>query len=293
MSEPLVLITGAAGQVGQALLDLAPAFPCFRLLPASRQALDITDPGVVDRFFSAHPVRYCINCAAYTAVDKAETEPEQARLVNVDGTANLARACRHRGAALLHLSSDYVYHNALNRPLKEDDPTEPAGVYARTKLEGERQAMTLHHQTMVIRSSWIYGISGQNFVKTMLRLGRERGQLRVVYDQVGAPTYAADLARALLIIVEQIDRGLAGWPGIYNYANEGVTSWYDFSKAIFEISGTECRVEPVLSRDFPTPAKRPHFSVLDKEKIKSTFGLDIPQWRESLHRCLKQFHSPE
>ena len=292
MSKPVILIPGSAGQVGRALLNLAQAFPDFQFLPVTREELNIGDAGSVDRFFTGRRIDYCINCAAYTAVDKAESEPEQARLVNVTGAANLARACSRSGAPLLHLSSDYVYHNSLNRPLREDDPTEPAGVYAQTKLEGERLALELHEQTLVVRSSWIYGISGHNFVRTMLRLGRERSHLRVVYDQIGAPTYAHDLARALLTITEKIHQGqiTAGrWPGVYNYANEGVTSWFDFSVAIFELCHLKCQVEAIESKDFPTPAKRPSFSVLNKEKIKSTFNLEIPHWRASLINCLAQF----
>ena len=286
-----ILITGAAGQVGRELIARQDDFPGMTFFPAGRATLDITDPEAADRFLELHSIDYCINCAAYTAVDKAEAEPETARRVNVEGAAMLARACARHGTALIHLSSDYVYHNSLNRPLLEDDPTTPRGTYARTKLEGDRKVTELHPQSVIVRTSWIYAPFGKNFVTTMLQLGREREEIRVVYDQIGTPTYAQDLALALLHMIERREEGSikkGEWPGIYHYANEGVTSWYDFAASIFEQCCINCRVHPIESKDFLTPAERPPFSLLNKRKIKNTFGLQIPHWRKSLQDCLER-----
>lgn len=287
--QKTILITGASGQVGQELQVLASQFPDFQFLFTNRDVLDIADKAAVQAFFESHPIDYCINCAAYTAVDKAESEPDVAYHINVKGVMNLAEACKNIGAILIHLSSDYVYHNLNCTPLKESDPTFPQSVYAQTKLDGEQAALNIHEQTMVIRTSWVYSSFGHNFVKTMLRLGKERPALRVVYDQIGTPTYARDLAQVLLDIIQKaendiVDRNLL--QGIYNYSNEGVTSWYDFAKAIFEISKIDCKVTPIETKDYPTPAKRPPFSVLHKNKIKTAFGVEIPHWREGLKRCL-------
>lgn len=219
-------------------------------------------------------------------MDKAESEPEQAHLVNVESVANLAEACKNVGASLIHFSSDYVYHNGQNTPLKETDATNPQSVYAKTKLEGEAAAGT----AMVIRTSWVYSSFGNNFVKTMLRLGKERPELRVVYDQIGAPTYARDLAKATLDILQKVEKGEVErslLQGIYNYSNEGVTSWYDFAQAIFEINNIDCKVIPIETKDYPTPAARPPYSVLHKAKIKAAFGLEILHWREGLLKCLE------
>lgn len=286
-----VLVTGAGGQVGRALQEIQEHFPGLRLLAAGRDQLDLADPNAARRFLHAHTVDFCIHAAAYTAVDRAESEPEMAHRVNAAGSGYLAAACAEAGAPLIYLSSDYVYHNTLNRPLREDDPTTPKGVYARAKLAGEQLAREAQPQTMIVRTSWVYSPFGSNFVHTMLRLGRQRPDVSVVYDQIGAPTYAHDLARALLTIIEQAAQGNIApdrWAAIYNYANEGVTSWYDFAVAIFEESGVNCRVFPIESKDYPTPAQRPSFSVLNKEKIKTNFGLTIPHWRQSLRHCLKR-----
>lgn len=285
----IILVTGATGQVGQELQAIASHFPDFQLLCTSRTELDIADKASVQLFFEANAIHYCINCAAYTAVDKAESEPEQAYNINVKGIMNLAEACKNIGATLIHLSSDYVYHNLNCTPLKENDPTFPQSVYAQTKLDGEQAALVIWQQTMVIRTSWVYSSFGHNFVKTMLRLGKERPELRVVYDQIGAPTYARDLAKAILDIItkvekEEVNRDLL--QSIYNYSNEGVTSWYDFAKAIFEISNIDCKVTPIETKDYPTPAARPPFSILHKTKIKGAFGLEIPHWRDGLKICL-------
>lgn len=285
-----ILVTGSNGQIGQELQFLASQFPDFHFHFVSRNKLDITDKTLINNLFNLQKIDYCINCAAYTAVDKAESEPELAYHINVRGVKNLAEACKNTGATLIHFSSDYVYHTAQNTPFQEDDPTSPQSVYAKTKLEGEAAAQAVATDVMIIRTSWVYSSFGHNFVKTMLRLGAERPELHVVFDQVGTPTYARDLAKAVLEIISkvaenQVDRSLLR--GVYHYSNEGVCSWYDFALAIFEMSNIDCKVQPIESMDYPTPAARPPYSVLNKAKIKSTFDLEIPHWRTSLVHCLE------
>jgi dTDP-4-dehydrorhamnose reductase len=279
-----ILVTGANGQLGNELRVLAALHPHLQYTYSDRAELDITNLDDVLAFFAEKNFAYCINCAAYTAVDKAEQEQELSFAINARGAAHLAQACAAHQATLIHISSDYVYHNTLNRPLQEEDPTTPQGIYAQSKLEGDELAIRHNPNTLVLRTSWVYSSFGHNFVKTMLKLGTERPELRIVYDQVGAPTYAADLAQ---VIVELIHSGKAkSNSGIYNYSNEGVTSWYDFARAIFAWSGIACRVLPIESKDYPTPASRPHYSLLNKAKFKTTFGLEIPHWQDSLIACL-------
>lgn len=284
-----ILITGAGGQLGREFMHLKDLFPGLDLLSADRLTLDIAHPERVAAFFDRHRIDYCINCAAYTGVDKAESEPAVARMVNVSAVESLALACKATGTRMVHFSTDYVYHNHQNIPFKEDDPTSPQGVYARTKLEGEQVALALHEETMIIRTSWVYAAEGHNFLNTMLRLGGERPLLGVVFDQVGTPTYACDLAQAVMTIIDKKENGLIDnslLKGVYHYSNEGVASWYDFALAIFEIAGIHCKVNPIETKDFPTPAARPPFSVLNKAKIKAAFDLEIPHWRNALARCL-------
>jgi dTDP-4-dehydrorhamnose reductase len=281
----LVLITGANGQIGRELQALQSEFPSIQFIPVDRATLDLTQSAEVERFLNETTFDACINCAAYTAVDKAEQEQELAYSINADAAEQLAKICQAKGAAFIHYSSDYVYNNGLDRPLLETDPTTPQSVYAQSKLAGDLRVMAAHQEALVFRTSWVYSSFGHNFVKTMLRLGKERDLLRIVNDQIGTPTYARDIARMTLQLL------LRGWPanqgGIYNYSNEGVCSWYDFTKAIFDLNGIGCKVEPIPSSEYPTPAARPHFSVLNKSKIKSAFGLDIPYWRDSLLECLE------
>ena len=287
----MILLTGANGQLGQCFRKLASRFPQYPFLFTSSADLDITDRRAVDRFFQQHRPSWCINCAAYTAVDKAESEPALARKINVAGTRHLARACAKAGIPLIHFSTDYVYHGAKNEPLRETDPVSPKGVYARTKLAGERAALAENPHTMVLRTSWVYAPHGHNFVRTMLRLAAERPEIRVVFDQIGTPTYAPDLAEAVMHIVQKVERqevALADFAGIWHYSNEGVASWYDFAHAIFSRTGAGTRLVPIETREFPTPARRPPFSVLNKAKVKAQFGLDIPHWQDSLERCLSE-----
>lgn len=286
-----ILITGAKGQVGQEIQVLSKYYNHFSFIFTGSSELDISDANAVTSFAKQQPFDYCINCAAYTAVDKAESQPELAKTVNVEGVKNLAKVCKDIGATLLNISTDYVYHNDhQNRPFREDDPTSPQGVYAATKLEGDNAALELLPNSIIVRTSWVYSSFGHNFVKTMLRLGENRDSLNVIYDQIGTPTYAKDLAQALLDIVTKLSKDemdLTKVRGVYHYSNEGVSSWYDFADAIFDIRKIDCKVNPIETKDYPTAAKRPPFSLLNKNKIKVTFGLKIPHWRESLKACLE------
>ena len=291
----MILVTGGHGQLGQCFQQIAAQHPKHAFIFNDFQELDITDRKAVNHFFEARrteKIRWCINCAAYTAVDKAETEPERAKQINVVGAKNLAAACAVQGIPFIHISTDYVYHNQQNTPFQEGDPVRPKSVYARTKLDGDlAAALRANPLTMVIRTSWVYSEFGHNFVKTMLRLGAEKPTLNVVFDQIGTPTYAPDLADAIwqiILKVENMRIEPEAIAGVWHYSNEGVTSWYDFAQAIMEIKNLPCRVMPIETKDFPTPAQRPPFSVLNKGKIKAAFGLDIPHWRESLKRCLAE-----
>lgn len=289
-----ILITGGNGQLGQCFRQLARRYSPWKFSFADIDDIDITNRKAVFAFFrSFQPddLRWCINCAAYTAVDKAENEPLQARRINVGGAKNLAEACATSGIPLVHLSTDYVYHNRQNTPFLETDPVSPKSVYARTKLAGDRAALKANPLTMIVRTSWVYSAFGNNFVKTMLRLGAERPELKVVFDQIGTPTYAPDLAVAILAIIRKVEEKELppeSVRGVWHYSNEGVTSWYDFAQAIFDLKKLPCKLLPIETRDFPTPAARPPFSVLNKGKIKKSFGLEIPHWRESLIKCLRE-----
>lgn len=284
----MILVTGAIGQLGKELQLLATNNSTFDFLFVDSKTLDITDKTAIDQLFQQYHFNYCINCAAFTAVDDAEIMEEKAHLVNVVGVNHLAKACKNHGTQLIHISTDYVYHSEnINRPYREDDATNPQGVYAATKLEGDELIMLMLDNAVILRTSWVYSSFGNNFVKTMLRLGRKLEQLRVIYDQIGTPTYARDLAAAILHIIKQIEqKKVSNFGGIYHYSNEGVTSWYDFALSIFEIKNIDIEVHPIETKDYPTPATRPHFSVMNKEKIRTAFDLQIPHWRKSLIDCL-------
>jgi dTDP-4-dehydrorhamnose reductase len=279
-----IVVTGAGGQLGQELQVLASTFPSFDFVFADRHRLPINDPARVSAFFNEYQPDWCVNCAAYTAVDKAESEKEAAFGINGDAPGYLARACRSAGARLIHISTDYVFDGSSATPLKEDDNTAPINIYGASKLEGERQALQIHPEgTVIIRTSWVYSRFGGNFVKTMIRLMTERPAINVVNDQIGSPTYAADLAGAILHIINAAHFV----PGIYNYSNEGEISWYDFALGIRELIGSSCAVGPIASVNYPTPARRPHYSLLDKSLIKKTYGISIPDWHASLAMCIK------
>ncbi|HXO74280.1 MAG TPA: dTDP-4-dehydrorhamnose reductase [Puia sp.] len=280
-----IIVTGAGGQLGQELQVLAGAFPLFDFVFADRNQLPVNDPVRVSAFFDEYRPDWCINCAAYTAVDKAESEKEAAFGINGDAPGYLARACRNTGARLVHISTDYVFDGNSATPLREDDGTDPVNIYGASKLEGEKQALQIHPDgTVIIRTSWVYSEFGNNFVKTMIRLMTERAAINVVNDQIGSPTYAADLAAAILHII----KASHFVPGIYNYSNEGEISWYDFALAIHKLIGSSCTVSPIASVDYPTPARRPHYSLLDKSLIKKTYDIHIADWHASLAICIRR-----
>jgi dTDP-4-dehydrorhamnose reductase len=284
-----ILITGAYGQLGNEIKVLSVAFPGWQFLFTDVDTLDITNESALEIWFQMNKPGFVVNCAAYTAVDKAETDVETANKVNALAPKLLGKYSKKFDAKLIHISTDYVFDGEAFSPYSETDPVNPKSVYGETKLQGEQNCFEENPESVIIRTSWLYSSFGNNFVKTMLRLGVERGQLKVVFDQVGTPTYAADLANAILSVIQISEKVPEKFvPGIYHYSNEGVASWYDFAKAIFEISGVKCDVSPVRSVEFPTPAKRPNYSVMDKSKIKNTFGITIPFWRDSLKDCIQK-----
>jgi dTDP-4-dehydrorhamnose reductase len=282
-----ILVTGAYGQLGNELKELSETYPNWQFLFTDVDSLDISNEWEVDVFFQEKKPDFVLNCAAYTAVDKAENEIQSALKVNAFAPGILASAAKKQKAGFIHISTDYVFNGLTFKPYEEFDSVNPESVYGKTKLAGEHSVKSGNPDSIIIRTSWLYSSFGNNFVKTMLRLGQEREMLKVVYDQVGTPTYAADLARAILQITE-IYRNQTGKyvPGVYHYSNEGIASWYDFAITIFELARIDCKVLPVLTEEFPTAAKRPHYSVLNKSKIKTTFNLEIPYWKESLKICL-------
>lgn len=279
-----VLITGANGQLGNEM-RLVAATDAERVYHFTDVAeLDVCDEEAIERFVVEHAIDCIVNCAAYTNVNKAEEDAELCDKLNHLAPANLARVAAKHGASLIHVSTDYVFNGQHYIPYKEDDDTCPNSVYGTTKLAGEQAIQALCADAVIIRTAWLYSTFGNNFVKTMLRLGSERAELGVVFDQIGTPTYARDLARAIHHII-----GNGVVPGIYHYSNEGVCSWYDFTKAIFELGGiTTCALKPLHTDEYPTPAARPHYSVLDKTKIKQTYGVEVPYWMDSLRECIKQ-----
>ena len=273
----VVLVTGSNGQLGQSLQFIAPNYPNTNFIFCSSSELDVTNLENCQSIFSKKQPKYCINAAAYTAVDKAESEPEKAHLINVVGAKNLAEVCKKHNTILLHISTDFVFDGNAPKPYTENDFTKPTGVYGQTKLDGEKAIQEIWSKHFIIRTSWVYSQFGNNFMKTMLRLASERTSLSVVNDQIGTPTNAVDLAEALVQIVLNNNQY-----GIYNFSNEGQCSWYDFAKKIFEINHVNIDLKAIPTSDFPTPAERPKYSVLDKSKIKSTFGITIKTWEESL-----------
>ena len=261
-------------------------YPQFDFEFTDLAELDITSRQACVEYLRECQPGFIINCAAYTAVDKAETDSEKARLLNIDAVANLTEASKQAGAALIHISTDYVFDGTAHRPYRESDAPCPQSEYGRSKLEGEKLALS-YANTMVVRTAWLYSSFGNNFVKTMIRLGRERSDLNVVCDQIGSPTCAADLASALLQIIAAVASGEKAFvPGIYHYSNEGVCSWYDFASAIMDLAGLNCRVHPVETEAYPTPARRPAFSVLNKSKIKTVYGIEINRWETSLRKLI-------
>lgn len=281
-----VLVTGSKGQLGNELGKLADRFPDFNFFYTDVDTLDLTDLDAVTTWFDQNKPVVCLNCAAYTAVDKAEDDRELAMLVNKTAVANLAKNCTRHNALLIHVSTDYVFNGLNHKPYNENDQTAPISYYGLTKLEGEVAVNQFANRLLIVRTSWLYSIYGNNFVKTMIRLGKERDSLGVVFDQIGTPTFAGDLAEALLIAASRFyDKEVKE---IYHYSNEGVISWYDFAKAIMEDAGLSCEVKAIESKDFPTKTNRPFYSVLNKTKIKNQLQIEVPYWRDSLRKMIQE-----
>ena len=277
-----ILITGANGQLGCELQKLIPLYPQFRFFPTDVDTLDLCDKGAIESFLKKNRIDFIINCAAYTAVDKAEDDIALCYRINRDAVQNLAEAAGGN-VKIIHISTDYVFDGTSDRPLRETDKTNPQSVYGKSKLEGEQILLKIATDSIIIRTAWLYSSFGNNFVKTMIRLGKEKESLNVVNDQIGTPTNAADLAKAILQIIEKSEKEGEFQSGIYHYSNEGVCSWYDFCLKIHELAGIKtCKVHPVSTAEYPTRAVRPAYSVLDKTKIKKVFHLAIPDWKESL-----------
>ena len=279
-----ILITGCNGQLGNEMQLLEKDYPQHKFYNTDVAELDITDQAAIDSFVADNEIDGIVNCAAYTAVDKAESSKELCTSLNTVAPAYLAAAVEKRGGWIVQVSTDYVFNGKAHTPYKEDDTPSPDSVYGSTKLAGELGVQKFCKRSMIIRTAWLYSTFGNNFVKTMIRLGKEKQQLGVIFDQIGTPTYAGDLAIAIMTAIE---KGIV--PGVYHFSNEGVISWYDFTKAIHRIAGiTTCHVLPLHTSEYPTPANRPSYSVLDKTKIKQTYDIEIPYWEESLAKCIEK-----
>jgi len=277
-----ILISGGSGQLAQSFSSIKTSYPEFEILLLDKFQLDITSVESLEKNIDLFQPDFFINCAAYTAVDLAETHSETAYKINVKAIENIGKICAIKKIPVIHFSSDYVYHNNQNFPLKEKDPTHPKGIYAKTKLEGELKLLESQPNSLVIRTSWVYSNFGKNFFHTILRLGKEKKELRIVADQIGTPTFAPELAEKTMEILTK-NLGF----GVYNYSPEGVCSWYDFAMEILEMGKISIPVFPISTLEFSAPAPRPHFSVMDKTKIKTTFGIEIPHWKNGLKQCFK------
>ncbi len=287
---PTIAVIGASGQLGQQFVFMSQFYPMLDFLFFDSTEVDITQPAELAATLDEYDINFVVNCAAYTLVDKAEEEQEKAYLINASGAGYLAAYCRKEEIILLHFSSDYVYHNELNRPLTESDPVSPKGVYAQSKLAGEQQIVDAWDKYLIFRTSWLYSPDGNNFLKSIIRAAKEKDELRVVYDQIGAPTYARDLASKSLRIINGISEGdfsIEDVAGVYNVANAGVTSWYDFTIAILQRAKITCPVKPILSHEYITAASRPHYSVLDQSKFNTVFGFPLAHWTKGLDKCIK------
>ena len=278
-----ILVTGSNGQLGSEMVALQPQETHHQWFNLDINELDITDKNAVEQFVVNNKIDGIINCAAYTNVDKAEEDVALCYKVNRDAPQYLAQAIEKVGGFIIHISTDYVFDGTNNIPYTEQDKPNPVTIYGKSKIEGEQYVCESCKQHIIIRTAWVYSSYGKNFVKTMIKLGKEKPSLGVIFDQIGSPTYARDLAKAIITIVNQ---GII--PGIYNFSNEGVISWYDFTKHIHQLANiTSCKVAPIHTADYPTLAQRPHFSVLDKTKIKNTYNIEIPYWRDSLEKCIQ------
>ena len=282
-----ILVTGSNGQLGKELKKISASFPQFEFIFLSKEDLPIHHFEMARHYFNTYGPQYLINCAAYTAVDRAEQEKDRAFQVNAEAVGVLAAICKEHQCKFIHISTDYVFDGTASVPYKEDSPTNPQSAYGASKLEGEKQVWQFNPDSIIIRTSWVYSEFGKNFVRTMLKLLQEKDEINVVNDQLGSPTYAADLAEAILQIIETIHHSpLTIHRGIYNFSNTGVICWYDLAIAIKEITGSKCKINPIPTSQYPTAAKRPAYSVLDTSKIKETFGIQLKDWKESLTSCL-------
>ncbi|XOB61346.1 dTDP-4-dehydrorhamnose reductase [Campylobacterota bacterium DY0563] len=280
-----ILVTGSNGQLGSEIKALSKDYS-YNFFFASKDKLDISNKDELAQLIEKNDFNVIINCAAYTAVDKAEEDYDNANRINNNAVRNLAQISKEKDIKLIHISTDYVFDGENFKPYVEDDKTNPKGVYGETKLAGEKTMLEVNPlNSIIIRTSWVYSYFGNNFVKTMLRLGEQKDSLGVIFDQVGTPTYAKDLAKAILDIVPTIKNDKVE---IYNYSNEGVLSWYDFAKEIMKMAKLNCKINPLETKDYPTPAKRPHYSLLNKAKIKKDFKINIPYWKDSLDDCLRR-----
>lgn len=278
-----ILITGSHGQLGNEMQQAAARFPAFRFIYTDVEELDICNKAALDAFVKANAVNVIVNCAAYTAVDKAEDDVELCYKINAEAVRNIGEVAHQNGLKVVHVSTDYVFDGTNYMPYSEDQAVSPNTVYGKSKLAGEQALMETCEQAVILRTAWLYSSFGNNFVKTMIKLGTERDSLNVIFDQIGSPTYAADLADAILKLLSHP----VFVPGIYHFSDEGVCSWYDFTKTIHRIAGITCDVHPIETKDYPARTPRPHYSVLNKAKIKTTYGIVIPHWEESLERCMK------
>lgn len=286
-----VLVTGANGQLGSEIKDCQHNFKELNVVYADLQDVDICDIDTVNNFVTKHSIKAVINCAAYTAVDKAEEDAEAAKKVNTEGVFNLVKAMENVNGKIIHISTDYVFDGTKSLPYDEEDTVSPIGVYGKTKREGELAVINSSLEGIVIRTSWLYSAYGNNFVKTMMRLGKEKERLNVIFDQIGTPTFAGDLANICLAILSNEQNRIDKAGKVYHFSNEGVASWYDFATAVMKINKLDCEVLPIETKDYPTLAKRPHYSVLNKTKIKKNFKITIPYWRDSLEGCILKLNS--
>lgn len=290
MADQQILVTGSDGQLGNELRTLEPYFSDFQFTFTDYNSLDVTNAKAVSDILREQQFQWLINCAAYTAVDKAEEDREKAFAINSEAVEHLAKSAVAVGTRFIHISTDFVFDGAKASPYVEEDRPRPEGVYAASKREGEAWSLEYHPQSYVLRTSWLYSSFGNNFAKTMMRLGADRDELGVVYDQVGTPTYARDLAEVIVKIIRS-EKPLE--PGLYHFSNEGVASWYDFARAVMEFADLDCEVKPITTEEYPTPAKRPTYSVLHKGKIKEALNISIPYWRNSLQDCIELLKQEE
>lgn len=281
-----ILVTGANGQLGNEIRRIASN--SYQYTFVDLEEMDLSDEQSIAAFFEGKDFDFLINCAAYTAVDRAEEESALAYLINAAAVKTIATICRERKIRLIHISTDYVFDGEGNQPITETATPNPLSVYGKSKLAGERHVQKILEDAYIIRTAWVYSTFGKNFVKTIIKLAKERGSLGVVYDQIGSPTYAKDLAGAIIKIIQAIESGRTDKPGIYHYTNEGVISWYDLAYFIVQYYNLRCRINPITTDEYKTLAVRPKFSVLDKRNLKSTFGIEIPHWHESLSDCLRE-----